>query len=275
MSSEDKKFEANKILSTCLSENNRELSKIMSKNTETIEVQLLQLSSAILAISSEVLHLKELIETSNSNNAEFQKLIISSAEATEAKLSMIQAVVDSNMEAINGDINILSSAKGNTKISASTPAKAKKPTKKASEFSEEITSADVVDEIESVAKKTTKPAAKKAATEPSQIVKKSNFLKANIKEKKFIEKILNSDIIDLFTKSFLTHAKINLAEIASIEDKIDAIFNFTNTNDVLTLQKSLNVNKKFKDFIEEEYNLFVANQLIINDTGCLEYDGDK
>ena len=30
MSSEDKKSEANKILSTCLSENNRELSKIMS-----------------------------------------------------------------------------------------------------------------------------------------------------------------------------------------------------------------------------------------------------
>jgi hypothetical protein len=273
MTSENKKFEANQILSSCLSENNKELSKIMSKNTEGVEIQLLQLSSAILAIASELGSLRELIESSNTNNAEFQKMVISSAENTEAKLTMIQAVVDSNMEAINGDINILSSAKGNTKVVASALTKSKKvAAKKTVDVEPDIVVNDVITtasvDIESNACK--KPAKKIA--KPSQIVQKSNFLKSHIKEKVFIEKILNSDILELFTKSFLTHAKINLSEISTIEEKIDAVFNFTTKNDILTLQKSLSVNKKFKDFIEEEYNIFISNQLIIGDTGCLDHD---
>jgi hypothetical protein len=274
MSSEDKKAEANNILSSCLSENNRELSKIMSKNTETIEIQLLQISAAILAISSEVMDLKELFEASNAKAEASNAKAEANAQSIEARLTMLQAVVDSNMEAINGDISVLPSAKGNTKVVAST--KAKKVVKKIESdvvINDNVVVGDnvVVDEIESNVVKKTRAPAKKSA-EPSQVVKKSNFLKANIIEKSFIEKMLNSDIIDVFTKSFLTHAKINISEIELIADKVDVVFNFTTKNDFATLQKSLYVNKKFKDFIEEEYNLFVSSQLIINDTGCLEYD---
>jgi len=278
---EEKKTEASQILHTCLSENNKELDKIMSKNTEPIEKQLLLISTAIVAISSELAHIKEIVETNNSNNIEFQKLVVSKSDTTEARLSMIQAVVDGYMEAINGDVHVLPTAKGGTKVISDAP-KAKRTTKKATVSAdvkdevvkdevakEEVAKDEVAKDEVAVAKPAKKAPAKKAV---SLTVKKSNFLQLHIKDKKFINNILNSEHLELFTELFKNTAKIDISTIDQLESKIDEIIKFTNENDSAALQKSLNANKLFKEFIEQEYNMFVSNQSILNDKGYLEHE---
>jgi len=286
----DGKKDSTAVLKSILVENNNLLLSNLKKESTNTSSQLIEIltflvsiNSELSAIKSEISELRTVVEKNNSEKLE--NLINTRTDSIDANIAYVKVIVGAHMEALNGEssINIQPTAKGLTtdikpKAEPKTRSRAvKKVDTKLIELDPQATEQLTAEQssAEQVAA-IKKPAIKKAVAKSSdskkiEPVKKSNFLKLNIKDALFIEQILNSEFGGLLIMSFEAHSTSEIGELP-IDEQVQLIVNYATENDSAALIKTLNANKQFKEFVDLKFNDWSTQQSVNSTKGNLEID---